>query len=402
MTKPKLWTKNFIGISLTSFFIFLVFYMLTVILPLYVTDEIHGDEKDIGIVATLFVVAGIILRPFTGKWLDSVGQKKVLMIGVTIFLIGTLLYLGTKSLPVLLLTRLIQGIGFGISTTATGGIVANVIPNQRRGEGMGYYATSMNLAMVIGPLIGLSIMNSLGHSLVFLLCAIFSFMSFLCAAAVKIPQSIPKQIVSSSGKEKMHFSLFFEKKAIPISIAIFTLTFVYSGVISFISVYAKEVNLVQAASFFFVVYAACLLSSRPFTGKWFDEYGENTIIYPSIILFAIGVLALSQASSTFLFLLAGGLIGLGFGTISSSFQSIAIKSSPANRAGTATSTYFVLFDSGFAVGSFLLGILAANTSYATVYLLGFFIILLSLGIYYLLHGRIASDNISSSDERLSV
>lgn len=76
MTKPKLWTKNFIGISLTSFFTFLIFYMLTVILPIYVTDEMHGNGTDIGIVATVFVVSGILFRPFTGKWLDSIGQKK--------------------------------------------------------------------------------------------------------------------------------------------------------------------------------------------------------------------------------------------------------------------------------------------------------------------------------------
>lgn len=342
MTKPKLWTKNFIGISLTSFFIFLIFYMLTVILPIYVTDEMHGNGTDIGIVATVFVVSGILFRPFTGKWLDSIGQKKVLLIGVTIFLIGTVLYIEVNSLPVLLLIRVIQGIGFGISTTATGGIVANVIPNERRGEGMGYYATSMNLAMVLGPVIGLSIMHVSDHSLVFLLCSVFSVMSFLCAIAVKITPSIPKQAVSSSLKEKIHFSHFFERKAVPISIAIFTLTFVYSGVISFISVYAKELNLVQAASFFFVVYAACLLISRSFTGKWFDKYGENIVIYPSILIFAVGVLALSQASSSFMFLLAGGLIGLGFGTISSCFQSIAIKSSPVDRRGNATIKTYVL------------------------------------------------------------
>ncbi len=144
MQKSKLWTKDFLAVSLTSFFVFVIFYMLTVTLPLFATDELHASKQSLGLIVTIFLVSGIVFRPLAGKWMTTLGQKKVLLIGVFIFLIGSILYMNIHSLSALLLLRVLHGIGFGMSTTATGAIVANVIPEQRKGEGMGYYATFMN------------------------------------------------------------------------------------------------------------------------------------------------------------------------------------------------------------------------------------------------------------------
>lgn len=134
--------------------------MLTVTLPIYITDELHGSGKDIGIIIPISVVSAIIFRPISAMWLDAIGQKKTLLIGVAIFLIGSVLYIPSNSIFLLLLIRIIHGIGFGMATTATVAIAAAIIPAERRREGIGYYATFMNLAMVIGPFPGLTIISS--------------------------------------------------------------------------------------------------------------------------------------------------------------------------------------------------------------------------------------------------
>ncbi|PLT28130.1 MFS transporter [Peribacillus deserti] len=399
MAKPKLWTKEFLSISFASFFIFLIFYMLTVTLPIYITDELHGSGKNIGIIIPIFVVSAIIFRPFSGIWLDTIGQKKTLFIGVVIFLMGAFLYFPAKSMALMLIVRVIHGIGFGMATTATGAIAAHIIPKERRGEGMGYYATFMNLAMVIGPFLGLTIIGASGYETLFVFSAIFSVLAVVCTLMLKLPQPNRHKAVEDSMKKTIRLSDFFEGKTLPIALVAFALSFVYSGVLSFISVYARELNLVTAASFFFVIYAAFLLISRPFTGRWFDAYGENFVIYPCIILFGLGVWVLSQVSSSFMLLLAGALIGMGFGTLVSCFQTIAVHSSPASRKGIATATFFVVFDSGFAAGSFVLGIIATYTGYSAIFTIGSIIVLFSLGLYYLLHGRKAKgimNNIESS------
>ncbi|MCM3716174.1 MFS transporter [Alkalihalobacillus oceani] len=387
MGKTKLWTKDFISISLASFFIFLIFYMLMVTLPIYIVESLAGGGQSIGLNAALFVIAAIVFRPFAGNWLQSVGQKKTLLIGTLIFVAGSFLYFFASTIFLLLVLRILHGVGFGIATTATGGIVATVIPRERRGEGMGYYATFMNLAMVIGPFLGLSFIHSWGYTFLMVLCAVFSCLALICALLVNVADKSAASAEVAAVKQRVSLAQFFEKRTFPIAIVAFVLAFVYSGVLSFISVYAEELNLIQASSFFFVVYATFLLISRPFTGRWFDLYGENKVIYPCIIVFAVGVLVLSQVGSGWMLLLAGGLIGLGFGTLFSSFQAIAIQASPPERAGVATATFFVLFDSGFAIGSFLLGIMATYLEYADIYLACSVLVLLSTGLYYFFHGR---------------
>ena len=180
---------------------------------------------------------------------------------------------------------------------------------------------------------------------------------------------------------------FFEIKAVPISIIIAIMGFAYSGILSFINSYAKEIDLIDTASFFFIVYAVFILISRPFTGRLLDKKGDNIVMYPALILFVIGLVTLSQAHHGFTLLLAGALIGLGFGTMSSCCQAIAIKESPRHRVGLATSTFFVFMDSGVGIGPFLLGFIIPIVGFRGLYLTLAVVVFASIFLYYVLHGK---------------
>ncbi len=180
---------------------------------------------------------------------------------------------------------------------------------------------------------------------------------------------------------------FFEIKAIPISIIIAIMGFAYSGILSFMTSYAKEIDLMEAASFFFLIYAVFILISRPFTGRLLDQKGDNIVVYPALLLFVFGLFFLSQAHQGFTLLLAGALIGLGFGTLSSCCQAIATKESPRHRVGLATSTFFIFMDSGVGMGPFLLGFIIPIVGFRGLYLSLAAVVLLSIFLYYVLHGR---------------
>ncbi|WP_370222917.1 MFS transporter [Cytobacillus sp.] len=383
MKKQPLWTKDFLSISITSFFLFMGFYVLLTTLPLYILDDLKGDETQVGLIISVFLIAAVISRPFTGKWIDEVGRRKILLASLIVFAVSSLLYFWADSTPALLALRFLHGVGFGMATTATGAIVADIVPNERRGEGLGYYAMFMNLAMVIGPFAGLTIVQYASFTWIFALCTILSFIAIVLGVFVKIPQKSE----SSVKHPKFTLSSLFEKNAVPVAISAGILAFAYSGILSFISVYAKELDLLEAASFFFVVYAAFIIMSRPFTGRWFDAYGENRVIYPAIILFAAGLFLLSQANSTFVFLLSGAIIGLGYGTIVPGLQTVAIKQADPAKRGLATSTFFTLFDTGIGLGSYVLGVLAVKTGFASLYFMLAGVALFGLLVYYLLHGK---------------
>ncbi|ARI75946.1 MFS transporter [Halobacillus mangrovi] len=382
--KQPLWTKSFLNVCFSNFFVFLVFYLMFVTLPIYAIDQLKVNESQSGLVITIFLVAAILIRPLAGQWIDTVGRKPIVVLSLSLFLISSFLYMFVHSFILILLVRFIQGLGFGMGTTVLGALAADVVPDQRKGEGMGYFAMSMNFAMVLGPFLGLTIIQSFNFVSMFLICAVFGVVAFISGLMIKNP--VPESTVEKSQSILPQVNGLLEKPVIPIALTGAVMALAYSGVLSFVSVYANELGLAEAASYFFVVYAVVLLISRPFTGKWFDQYGENIIVIPSIIVFGIGMLVLSFANTALLLLLAGGLIGLGWGTIVPSFQTIALRKVPA-RAGAATATFFTIFDIGIGVGSYLVGTIATGIGFSSLYFNSSFIIFGAVFIYIFLHGR---------------
>ncbi|NOU93312.1 MFS transporter [Paenibacillus sp. LMG 31456] len=381
--KSALWNRNFLSISLSSFFIFMTFYILAVTLPIFVLDNLHGNNQEIGLVTTLFIIAGVIFRPLTGKWLDELNRRNIIFFSLVLYTICSLLYLFVHDFNMLLWLRIFQGVGFGIAATATSAIVIDMIPIDRKGEGIGYFSLFMSLAMVIGPALGLMVVSHFNFTVLFTLCSLLSVMSLICAMIT----TIPVRDKNTPTDRSWNWRRFIELKAIPISIAGSLLAFSYGAISTFISIYAKELGIEQMASYFFIVFAVMIVLSRPFTGKLFDRKGPHVLVYPGILLFAAGMIWLSQAHSVVVFLLAGGIIGLGYGALLPSFQTIAIQASPSHRRGLATSTYFVLFDTGYGLGSYVLGVVAARTSYHTMYLIGGVVVAFTALIYYRLHHR---------------
>lgn len=388
MGKQKLWTKDFINLSVSNFFVFLTFYYLLVSLPVYTLNDLGGNELEAGLMVTVFLFSAIIVRPFAGQWLNTIGRKKVLTLSLVIFMISSLFYFFTPSIYSVLLLRLFHGIGFGMATTAAGGIIADIIPDSRKGEGMGYFIMSNNLAMVIGPFLGLTLLNKSGMNSVFIVGAICSILALVTGYFVKVPERSQEELIQQKAvKTKLSFGDLFEVPAIKISIVGGLLGIVYSSLLSFVSVYAQEIGLFEVSSFFFVVYAVVLLVSRPFTGRWFDQYGANKIVYPSIVVFAIGMLFLGTSSTSFMFLLAAALIGLGWGTLFPSFQTIAVQAAAPTRRGTATATFLSIYDTGIGLGSSIVGLLSAQIGLGTFYFFSGFYVLFGIILYYLLHDR---------------
>ena len=385
MSKPKLWTKDFISISFSNFFLFLAFYILLVTLPSYALDELHTSSSVAGLMTTIFLLSAIVSRPLAGQWLERAGNKKVLLTALVIFAGSSLLYFFPQTITGYLVVRLLHGIGFGMATTAVGTIVADIIPSSRRGEGMGYFVMSTNMAMVIGPFIGLLAIQQWGSRILFILSVIVAIGSLVTGLSVKHTKSeVPSSIEVLSS---FSFRSLFEASAVPIAIVGGFMGIVYSALLSFVSIYASEIHLESIASLFFVVYAIVLLASRPFTGKWLDQYGPNVISFPCIALFAVGMFILSQSHSAVTFLLSAGMIGLGWGTLFPTFQTIAIQDAEPRKRGLATATFLSIYDTGIALGSLIVGIIAVKMEYSTLYFFCSFYILIGAVLYYFLHTR---------------
>ena len=364
MNKEPIWTKPFISLFVTNIAVFIVFYGLVSALPLYAIGVLGRTDQEAGLLMTIFLLSAIVVRPFTGKILDVAGKRKMLWISLVLYLLCTILYYFIQPFEALLVLRFAQGIWFSIVTTAAISLAADIVPVARRGAGLGYFTMSTNLAVVLGPLIALSIIQTFSFDVLFIVMSILMVIGVLTSALAPVG-TLPEKIV---GKKRLSIGDLFEKGAMPVALFGSMIGLSYASVLSYLSIYAQEKGLLALASTFFLVFAAVMLLTRPFTGRIFDEKGPQYVIIPGFISFAIGLVLLANMDSAVSFLIAGGFVGFGYGALVPSFQTLAVQSTKHERSGYATATFFTFFDSGLALGSYLLGLIAIHYGYQYVYL----------------------------------
>lgn len=384
----QIFTKRFISLFFTNLSIFLVFYSLITTLPLYASGILDRTDDEAGLLVTAFLVSAILMRPFSGKLLDLYGKKRLLLISLLIYLACTILYVVFKEFTVLLGLRFFQGIWFSIATTAAGALAADIIPNKRKGTGLGYFTMSTNLAIVIGPFIGLLVIQYASFDALFIVLAVVVAIGSVLALTLNTKDlTQPKQ----QQKFRLTFNDLFEKKALPLAIVASVIAFAYSSILSFLSLYAEQQDLLGAASYFYAVLAVAMIGVRPFTGRIYDTYGAKYVIIPSFMLFAIGLVLLGNADNPALLLTSAIFLGMGYGTLTTSFQSLCVQATAPERTSYATATYFTLFDLGIAVGSYVLGIVAVSIGYSAIYMVSAALMLGMLLIYSLIFARSAKN-----------
>lgn len=383
-SKEKLWTKDFIMLSSASFFISMVFYLLMVTIAVYSVETFDASTGQAGIASGIFIVGLLFGRLYIGRKYNDFNTKTILVVSMIAIVASIFLYFIQWDISFLIFTRFIHGFTFGIAANTFATIIAVVLPHSRKGEGIGYFTMSMTLAAAIGPFIGVLMSKNANHFGIFLLCLILGLISLVFIFLSNIPTL---RVKNKPVNQNLHWTQFLEPKAIPIAIVIMGISFCYGSVLSFINLYASEVNLVEAASFFFLVYALAILFSRPITGKLVDSKGANYVMYPCIFIMAAGMFVLSIATTSFLLLLAAALIGLGYGNIQSTAQAVAIKMVPPGQIGLATSTYYIGMDAANGLSPAVLGLIIPFLGFQHMYLaLAFFAIFMA-GFYYYVYGR---------------
>lgn len=384
-SEEKLFNKGFISITLINFVVYLVYYLLMVIIAVIAQDTLHATLGQAGLASGIYIIGTLFARLFMGKMLELIGRKAVLRYGALFYLITTIAYLYIPSIGILYLVRLLNGFAYGTVSTATNAIVTAYIPKSKHGEGINYYGLSTSLAAAIGPFIGMVLLNTMSFYFIILFSIILIlFTTIACFIfPVKNIQLSPEHKASLA---RFSVDSFIEKKVLFISFIAFLMGLSYSSVLSFLSSYAKAIDLVSASSFFFVVYALVITATRPLSGRIFDAHGENAVMYPSFIFLTIGLLLLSMTTTSWMLLVSGGLIGLGYGTFMSNGQAICLKVSPnSHRIGIALSTYFIGLDLGLGVGPYLLGELRSVTSFSGLYLTASIIPVVCIVLYALFY-----------------
>ena len=366
--KEKLFNTGFITITTINFIVFLIYYCFVVITAKFATSELGASPAQAGFAAGIYIIGTLIARLYIGKKLELIGRKQMLRFGAIIYLITTIAYLISTNIIILDTVRFLNGFAYGTISTAANAIVTAYIPKSRNGEGINYYGLSTSLAAAIGPFIGILLLPIVGFKSVIILAIVLSVLVTVACYLFPV-QNI--ELTDDHKKLLNSWSLntFIEYKVLFISIVAFLIGLSYSSVLGFLSIYADNLGLSTAGAFFFVVYALIITFTRPFAGQIFDAKGENAVMYPSFIFLAIGLLTLSYTTTSFMLLLSGALIGLGYGTFMSNGQAVCLKLVESSKVSIALSTYFIGLDLGLGFGPYALGTVHSFLSYSGIYVL---------------------------------
>lgn len=356
-TPVPLWTRNLTLIMAANLFTFLGFQMLMPVMPVYATT-LGGGETWAGVVTGIFTASAVIMRPLAGRLLDSRGRLLVFLAGLGVFIASTLSYAATATILALVVVRFLHGFGWGALGTASNTIATDNIPKARLGEGMGYFGMTSTLAMAVGPALGLALLNSHGFPIVFTVSAALVACTVALALLIRYP---PQPVAPPRGA-------FLEKQAMPAAVLIFCATLSWGAVVSFIALYAAERGIDNIGPYF-MANAISILFVRAFVGRLADRKGDQFVLYPAVVSMLIALMVLTRATSLPMFLVAGACYGLGFGALHPVLQAMAVRNVIPQRRGAANATFFVGFDLGIGLGSFVWGVIAEATSYPTVYLL---------------------------------
>lgn len=378
---PKIWTKEFTAIFVFHFILMGAMYSTLVTVGNYAIEKYEVNPSIAGFVASVFIVGVLIGRGVTGYQINHLGARKIMLGGTVLYFLTYILYFFDFGLTFLIVTRLLNGIATGMISTALNTLAVISVPEERRGEGISYFSLSMVVASAVGPFIAFLLLEKISFETMLIYVGILMLAVVLMIPLIKI-NNVTKETAVKPEK-----FVLIEKNSLKMLMPIFLMGLAYSSVLSFLNTYAIEIDVVTAASFFFIVYAAAVLATRPFTGRIIDRKGPNVIIYPTFILMAIGFFMLGSASTGIIVLIAGFLIGLGFGNFQSAAQIICVNVAQKENIGLATSTFFIILEIGLGFGPVFLGLIIPFVGYGGMYLWLIAPIILAGVFYFLMVGK---------------
>ena len=181
----KLWTQSFISACFSNFLLFFAFYLLLPILPLYLIEKFHTSKSFVGIILSCYTLAALMIRPFAGFILDIFKRKPIYFVAYFLFVLTFVGYPLATMVSMFLFLRIVHGFTFGMVTTAGNSLIVDIMPASRRGEGLGYFGVSNNLAMAIGPMISLFMHDLYSYDVIFYTAIGSGLLGFLVVFTIK-------------------------------------------------------------------------------------------------------------------------------------------------------------------------------------------------------------------------
>ena len=382
--KDLLVTPIYCFILAANFLLYFGFYLLMPVLPFYLTEYFHTSNATVGVILSCYTVAALTIRPFSGYLLDTFARKPLYLFAFFIFTAIFAGYLLAGTLTLFTILRVVHGLAFGTVTVSGNTVVIDIMPSSRRGEGLGYYGLSNNIAMSVGPMVGLFLHDFYSFQVIFSWALISCSLGLIMATLVKTPVKQPIK------REPISLDRFILLKGLPAGLDLLLLSIPYGMTTTYVAMYARQIGVTQGSGVFFTLMAVGMAISRIFSGRQVDKGRITQVISYGMYLVCLCFFTLAACRSLmhwdahlsiYIFFSVALFLGVGFGTMFPAFNTLFVNLAPNNQRGTATSTYLTSWDVGIGCGLLLGGYIGQVSSFDKAYLFGACLTIVSI-IYF--------------------
>ncbi len=365
-----IWNTTFVHAFVTNLVLHLAIYMMNTLSATY-ADYLGATSVIVGLISGMFAATALIFKMISAPAIDTFNRKHVLMGSIGILLLSYIGYTFSYNMPMLIISRLLTGVGMAFTSTCCLTVASDSLPVEKMASGIGYFTLGTALSQALAPYAGLRAVEKIGYNKTFAVLAVLMVFTIFYVSTMKIEFTKTK-------KFKITLSGIIAKQAVPGAVLLFFLNMTFSTVNSFLVLFAVSQGVEQSRiGIYFTVYAVTMLVSRPLIGTLADKIGTVRTIIPSMLAFAASFILISMADSLPAFLAAAFVSAFGYGGCFPTIQAVCMKSVPKERRGAASCTAYVGTDLSHLIGPVLAG---AVVDYTGGYVAMWRVMLLPIGV----------------------
>jgi MFS family permease len=364
-SKNKLLNRTYLLLTLVNLITAFGFSMIATIVSSYAVSLGAGLALA-GTLAGIFSLSALIIRPFSGVALDILNKRNMCIFSTLLICLSFFGYAFAQNIPVMLFFRVLHGLSFGISSTATMALVSEYIPKERLGEGLGYFGLGQIISRICGPYIGIVIKDKYGYQNLFMIISILTIFAVILLFMVKVEKTVNHSV------NKIGTVLRFENLIVKDCIVYALVSGLFSlgnGITSSFLVLLGEERGIANIAVFFSANAIVLFILRFLVGRFIDRSTLTPIVIMSLLFTGVSMFLIGISTGLPMILLAAVLVAIGQGTGQLSLQSACIKKVDAAKIGVATSTYYIGADIGQGLGPMIGGKISELFNYKMMFFL---------------------------------
>ena len=367
--RAGLMSRALLFLFVASFGAMASFYLLLSVVPRYAMS-VGGGEVGAGLATGALMLSTVATELFTPRLVSAFGHRRVFAAGLFLLGVPALALPAATTLAAILAVCIIRGAGVAITVVVGGSLVASLLPDERRGEGLGLYGIVVSIPAVIGLPLGLWFSAHAGYPAVFIAGAAAALAGV--AAVGGLPARAPQTDPS--------LSLFaaIRTPSLTRPSLVFAATTMAAGIIFTFLPLAVTHASGNLASLALLVQAATSTLTRWWAGRHGDAHGAARLLMPALLLVALGMFTLLRIDSTAAVIIGMLLFGAGFGIAQNVSLAMMFERVSPTGYDAVSALWNIAYDAGLGVGAVGFGLAVSRAGYPLAFAFGGVLVLLAM------------------------